>query len=79
MVRDHAAPANHSNLVGGSRCCSPGEVGGVYGYSEYVEAILDSSHELHEEVIEWRGDSFDPEEFDEEFIRERPERIRISG
>ena len=47
----------------GERSCPPEDVGGVWGYAEYLEALADQKHERHEEFIEWSG-PFDPENFD---------------
>lgn len=49
--------------VEGKRACPPEDVGGVWGYAEYLEAIADPNHEQHEDFIGWRG-PFDAEEFD---------------
>ncbi len=48
----------------GRRACPPEDVGGVWGYEEFLEAIGDRNHSRHEELIEWIGGGFDPEEFD---------------
>lgn len=47
----------------GQRACPPEDVGGSYGYEEYLEAISDPEHEKHESYLEWGG-PFDPEKFD---------------
>jgi len=47
----------------GERSCPPEDVGGVWGYKEYLEALADPNHEQHQEFLDWRG-PFDPEEFD---------------
>ncbi len=47
----------------GERACPPEDVGGPWGYVEYLEVLADSDHERHEELLEWRG-PFDPEAFD---------------
>jgi hypothetical protein len=49
--------------VEGERACPPEDIGGIYGYDEFLETIADSEHERHEELMEWAG-PFDPEEFD---------------
>jgi len=49
--------------VKGSRACPPEDVGGPWGYAEYLEALADPEHEDHEGVLDWRGE-FDPEAFD---------------
>jgi hypothetical protein len=47
----------------GARACPPEDVGGVWGYAEFLEALADPKHEQHEEFVEWAG-PFDPEKFD---------------
>jgi len=47
----------------GERACPPEDVGGVWAYAEYVEALADPKHERHEEFMEWSG-PFDPDDFD---------------
>jgi hypothetical protein len=47
----------------GARACPPEDVGGTWGYEEYLEAMADPEHERHEECMGWRG-AFDPEAFD---------------
>jgi hypothetical protein len=48
----------------GARACPPEDVGGVWGYADFVEAMADPEHERHEELREWIGGRFDPEAFD---------------
>jgi hypothetical protein len=48
----------------GSRACPPEDVGGVWGYAEFLEAIAGPKHERHRELLEWIGGEFDPEVFD---------------
>jgi hypothetical protein len=49
--------------VEGERACPPEDVGGIYGYQEYLEALADPNHERHDEFMAWSG-PFDPEAFD---------------
>jgi len=51
-------------VTGGKRACPPEDVGGVWGYEEFVEAIRDPQHPEHDEMLEWCGEDFDPEAFD---------------
>lgn len=49
--------------IEGARNCPPEDVGGVWGYETFLEAINDPEHEDHEIYTEWCG-GFDAEEFD---------------
>jgi len=49
--------------VDGERACPPEDVGGTYGYQEYVKAMANPKHKQHKEFMEWSG-PFDPEKFD---------------
>jgi len=55
-------------LLEGERACPPEDVGGVWGYEEFLEAIGDPKHSEHDEYLEWVGEDFDPEVFDIEKI-----------
>jgi hypothetical protein len=58
-VKGHRYPI----CVEGERACPPEDVGGVWGYFDFLKAIADPEHEQHQECLTWAG-SFDPEEFD---------------
>ena len=51
-------------VTGGKRACPPEDVGGVWGYEEFVEAVRDPHHPEHADMLEWCGEEFDPERFD---------------
>ena len=46
--------------VEGARAWPPEDVGGVWGYADFVEAIQNPDHEDHEGMLEWAGGSFGP-------------------
>jgi hypothetical protein len=48
----------------GRRACPPENVGGPWGYGDFLDALSDPNHEDHEDRTEWIGGSFDPESFD---------------
>jgi len=48
----------------GKRACPPEDVGGVYGYLNFLEALADPNHPEHRDMIDWAGAAFDPEAFD---------------
>jgi hypothetical protein len=49
--------------IDGERACPPEDVGGVYGYEEYLQVISDPGDDQYKNMLEWRG-PFDPEKFD---------------
>ena len=59
-ITDHKYPV----CADGARNCPPEDVGGIWGYSELVEAMSDPEHERRGEFIEWLGESFNPEALD---------------
>jgi hypothetical protein len=56
--------AKYPLCLEGARACPPEDVGGVWGYQDFLEAIADPDHEDHDGLLEWAGGSFDPEAFD---------------
>jgi hypothetical protein len=62
--------------VKGKRACPPEDVGGVWGYEGFLEAIGDPDHPEHEEYLEWIGGEFDPEEFDLDAVNEALRALR---
>jgi hypothetical protein len=58
----------------GKRNCPPEDCGGPYGYMDLLKIIADPEHEEYDEMIEWLGEEFDPEQFDpQEVLFEDPE------
>jgi hypothetical protein len=55
----------------GKRACPPEDVGGVWGYENFLEAIRNPDHDEHEEYLTWVGGEFDPEAFDLEEVNSR--------
>ncbi len=55
--------AHYPVCVAGKRACPPEDVGGIWGYADFLEAIADSNHAEHDEMLDWVGGDFDPEEF----------------
>ncbi len=63
------AGVTYPRCVNGARNCPPEDCGGPFGYEEFLEAISDPGHENHEDMLEWCGGSFDPEEFDPKAVQ----------
>lgn len=47
----------------GARACPPEDVGGIYGFYDFLKALADPKHEQHGDFMEWGG-GFDAKEFD---------------
>jgi hypothetical protein len=60
----------------GKRACPPDDCGGVWGYEGFLEAIRNPDHPEHDDMLEWIGGSFDPEEFNLDEINQRLKHIR---
>lgn len=56
----------YPKCIKGKRACPPEDVGGIWGYEEFLEAMKDPNHAEHVSYAEWWGGQFDPEEFDME-------------
>jgi len=57
--------------IKGKRACPPEDVGGVWGYSEFLETIVNPKDPEYEDMLEWAGGDFDPEAFDIEEVNKR--------
>ncbi|MBN1567168.1 MAG: plasmid pRiA4b ORF-3 family protein [Acidobacteria bacterium] len=52
------------SCLDGQRACPPEDVGGVWGYADFVKAIRNPRHPEHAEMLEWVGGAFDPDRLD---------------
>jgi len=58
----------YPRCIDGKRAGPPEDCGGPWGYADFVEAIQNPKHKRHEELSEWFGGGFDPEEFNLEAV-----------
>ncbi len=57
----HAVPGlTYPRLVDAVGGCPPEDVGGSWGYDEFLDALADPAHENHAEMTDWIGEDFDP-------------------
>ncbi len=62
------AEGRFAQCLDGERACPPEDCGGVWGYADLLEAIMNPKHEEYESMMEWLGGKFDPEAFDRDKI-----------
>src|SRR5208283_6014517 len=60
----------YPRLIEASGRCPPEDIGGPWGYAEFLEAIGDPKHERHAEFKEWLADDFDPNLVDAGWLAE---------
>ncbi|MBI4445577.1 MAG: plasmid pRiA4b ORF-3 family protein [Acidobacteria bacterium] len=61
--------SKYPKCIAGERACPPEDCGGIGGYQEFLEAVLNPAHEEHESMLEWVGGSFDSEHFNPKQVR----------
>lgn len=52
----------------GKRACPLEDIGGVWGYDDFLKAFADPKHPEHDDIVEELGEDFDPEYFDMEDV-----------
>jgi hypothetical protein len=60
--------ARYPICLKGKRACPPEDVGGVWGYENFLEAFRNPDHDEHEEYLTWIGGEFDSDAFDLEEV-----------
>lgn len=73
--RTGADDIDYPVFLGGENNCPPEDVGGPWGYEQYLSIIADPSHEDHELTIKWNGVGFDPSFLDERLIIQKLKQI----
>lgn len=54
----------YPRCLGGEGKCPPEDCGGISGYFEFLEAVLNPFHPEHHRMVEWCGCHYDPNDFD---------------
>lgn len=71
-----AAPGmTYPRLLKATGACPPEDVGGAWGYEEFLEALADPDHGQHEDMVQWSGGDFDTENVEIDSIIERFSRL----
>ncbi len=51
-------------LLKGKGACPPEDCGGIFGFEDLKEVMKNPKNEEHEDMVEWLGYVFDPDEFE---------------
>jgi hypothetical protein len=70
-ITQSEAGVHYPRCIAGENACPPEDIGGVWGYADFLEAINDPGHEQHEDMLDWVGGEFDPQEFDLDFVNKQ--------
>jgi hypothetical protein len=70
------AGARYPVCLAGERHCPPEDCGGIPGYEEFLEAIRDSNHPQHTEMLDWVGGRFDRDAFTPDAVNRALRRVR---
>ena len=65
-ITDAVPGIAYPRLVEAAGHCPPEDVGGPWGYREFLDAIADPNHPEHTERLQWIGGHFDPADPDVE-------------
>ena len=74
-VNEAAPGMTYPRLLKATGACPPEDVGGAWGYEEFLEALADPDHEQHEDMVRWSGGDFDAEDAGIDSIIERFDRL----
>ena len=61
--------ASYPRCIDGAHACPPENVGGPWGYQDFLKAISDKNDPEHETMLAWCGGQFDPTWFDMELVQ----------
>lgn len=71
-----APDVSYPHCTAGERACPPEDCGGIWGYADFLEAVADANHPEHDDLLEWVGGAFDPEDFDMDAVNHILRRVR---
>lgn len=69
-ILPQAPDSEYPLCLAGKCACPPEDVGGVWGYGEFLEILSNPKHPEYEERLEWLGGEFDPEYFEVEEVND---------
>lgn len=74
-VNEATQGVTYPRLLKATGACPPEDVGGAWGYEEFLEALADPDHEQHDDMVHWSGGDFDAKDAGADSIIERFDRL----
>lgn len=74
-VNEATPGATYPRLLKATGACPPEDVGGAWGYEEFLKTLADTDHERHEDMVRWSGGDFDAEDAGVDRVIERFDRL----
>jgi hypothetical protein len=65
----------YPKLLSATGACPPEDIGGPPGYEDFLEVLADKEHPDYAEVMEWRNEEFNPNDAEEEALKENVHRV----
>jgi hypothetical protein len=75
-IMEPAAGVEYPVFVDGARAAPPEDCGGPPGFEDFLDAMANAQHPAHDDLREWYGGPFDPEDLQREAMEARLQRIR---
>jgi hypothetical protein len=79
VIEDRLSPRRGSQYplcLGGKRACPPEDCGGIWEYTDILEAVEDPRHPEYYNMLKWVENGFDPESFNLEEINRKLRMIK---
>ncbi|MDF1513094.1 MAG: plasmid pRiA4b ORF-3 family protein [Anaerolineae bacterium] len=67
-IKQADSELDYPRCVAGAQACPPEDIGGVWGYQDFVKIIRDPNDAQYQDFLEWVGGAFDPDYFDPEDV-----------
>jgi hypothetical protein len=69
----------HPHCTDGERACPPDDCGGIPGFYRMLDILASDEDDEYEDMVEWLGGAFDPEQFDVDEVNRQLGRMRFGG
>ena len=67
-IKQAKSELEYPQCVAGAQSCPPEDVGGIWGYEDFLKVIRDPTDARCQELLEWVGGAFDPDDFNPEEV-----------